>query len=200
MLAPRRSRSPAAARRSVTHRAPLRCDISCCGAPIWGPRPMAQAQECACNDVVLSHASMTVWPSGLRRWLKAPFRKGVGSNPTAVNADQLEPPPAPWYSSWSPHPTPKSRSRDSGHGSCFGGRHRIGGACGSYIECAAIACLHDNLAEQSKAVAQGAIPQGCGLEPHRRQHSACKTHVPPLDQFVQNITNRSKHGCDTLLR
>ena len=27
---------------------------------------------------------MTVWPSGLRRWLKAPVRKGVGSNPTAV--------------------------------------------------------------------------------------------------------------------
>ena len=26
----------------------------------------------------------TVWPSGLRRWLKAPGRKGVGSNPTAV--------------------------------------------------------------------------------------------------------------------
>ena len=30
--------------------------------------------------------SMTVWPSGLRRWLKAPFRKRAGSNPTAVNA------------------------------------------------------------------------------------------------------------------
>ena len=33
----------------------------------------------------------TVWPSGLRRWLQAPVRKGVGSNPTAVifsrNAD-----------------------------------------------------------------------------------------------------------------
>ena len=29
-------------------------------------------------------AIMTVWPSGLRRWLKAPVRKGVGSNPTAV--------------------------------------------------------------------------------------------------------------------
>jgi hypothetical protein len=28
---------------------------------------------------------MTVWPSGLRRWLQAPVRKGVGSNPTAVN-------------------------------------------------------------------------------------------------------------------
>ena len=29
-------------------------------------------------------AIKTVWPSGLRRWLKAPVRKGVGSNPTAV--------------------------------------------------------------------------------------------------------------------
>ena len=28
--------------------------------------------------------SKTVWPSGLRRWLQAPVRKGVGSNPTAV--------------------------------------------------------------------------------------------------------------------
>ena len=26
----------------------------------------------------------TVWPSGLWRWLQAPVRKGVGSNPTAV--------------------------------------------------------------------------------------------------------------------
>ena len=29
---------------------------------------------------------MTVWPSGLRRWLQAPVRKGVGSNLTAVSA------------------------------------------------------------------------------------------------------------------
>jgi hypothetical protein len=29
--------------------------------------------------------SSTVWPSGLRRWLQAPVRKGVGSNPTAVS-------------------------------------------------------------------------------------------------------------------
>ena len=28
--------------------------------------------------------ALTVWPSGLRRWLQAPVRKGVGSNPTAV--------------------------------------------------------------------------------------------------------------------
>ena len=27
----------------------------------------------------------TVWPSGLRRWVQAPVRKGVGSNPTAVS-------------------------------------------------------------------------------------------------------------------
>ena len=26
----------------------------------------------------------TLWPSGLRRWLQAPVRKGVGSNPTGV--------------------------------------------------------------------------------------------------------------------
>ena len=32
----------------------------------------------------LTLPNKTVWPSGLRRWLKAPFRKGVGSNPTAV--------------------------------------------------------------------------------------------------------------------
>ena len=29
----------------------------------------------------------TLWPSGLRRWLKAPVRKGVGSNPTGVTSD-----------------------------------------------------------------------------------------------------------------
>ena len=32
---------------------------------------------------------MTVWPSGLRRRRKAPFRKGEGSNPTAVTVSAL---------------------------------------------------------------------------------------------------------------
>ena len=33
----------------------------------------------------MKHATVkTVWSSGLRRWLKAPVRKGVDSNPTAV--------------------------------------------------------------------------------------------------------------------
>ena len=36
------------------------------------------------NNANLMFHSKTVWPSGLRRWLKAPVRKGVGSNPTAV--------------------------------------------------------------------------------------------------------------------
>ena len=37
-----------------------------------------------CFILTSRRLNMTVWPSGLRRWLKAPFRKGVGSNPTAV--------------------------------------------------------------------------------------------------------------------
>ena len=36
---------------------------------------------------MLPFCGMTVWPSGLRRWLQAPVRKGVGSNPTAVSFD-----------------------------------------------------------------------------------------------------------------
>ena len=37
---------------------------------------------CVCmNELITSVA----WPSGLRRWFKAPVRKGVGSNPTAAN-------------------------------------------------------------------------------------------------------------------
>ena len=33
---------------------------------------------CACAH------TLTIWPCGLRRWLQAPVRKSVGSNPTAV--------------------------------------------------------------------------------------------------------------------
>ena len=39
--------------------------------------------------LLLVPTSMTVWPSGLRRWLKAPFRMGVGSNPTAVTLQTM---------------------------------------------------------------------------------------------------------------
>ena len=33
-------------------------------------------------------AIRAVWPRGQRRWFHAPVRKGVGSNPTAVIAEQ----------------------------------------------------------------------------------------------------------------
>ena len=39
---------------------------------------------------MLLHCSMTVWASGLRHWLQAPVRKGVGSNPTAVKSASAE--------------------------------------------------------------------------------------------------------------
>ena len=42
-----------------------------------------------CQHILsLAVASMTAWPSGLRRWLQAPVRKGVASNPTAVTASR----------------------------------------------------------------------------------------------------------------
>ena len=34
---------------------------------------------------IISSYSKTAWPSGLRRQIKALFRKGEGSNPSAVN-------------------------------------------------------------------------------------------------------------------
>ena len=43
--------------------------------------------------------------------------------------------------------------------------------------------LIDALAERSKAVAQGAIPQGRGLEPHRRQSAAPELPGFPLANF-----------------
>ena len=39
--------------------------------------------------------SKIIWPSGLRRWRKAPFRKGVGSNPTGVTVASPRPRVAP---------------------------------------------------------------------------------------------------------
>ena len=52
----------------------------------------------------LRFAFKTVWPSGLRRWLKAPFRKGVGSNPTAViRYDLRHPMHMCWHMEGGPH-------------------------------------------------------------------------------------------------
>ena len=49
------------------------------------PRPECSRGTSAAHLVFLRYLSpKTVWPSGLRHWLQAPVRKGVGSNPTAV--------------------------------------------------------------------------------------------------------------------
>lgn len=45
---------------------------------------------CAESEGRTVAGSMTVWPSGLRRWLQAPVRKGVGSNPTAVTGRRCD--------------------------------------------------------------------------------------------------------------
>ena len=49
------------------------------------PRP-ALIAECNTGCIAVGPSTRTLWPSGLRRWLKAPVRKGVGSNPTGVTA------------------------------------------------------------------------------------------------------------------
>jgi hypothetical protein len=56
--------------------------------PGFNPQCVHLRQRGLGRRAVQLHLSLpnatTVWPSGLRRWLKAPVRKGVGSNPTAV--------------------------------------------------------------------------------------------------------------------
>ena len=56
------------------------CQMLC----VCGHRhPPPRGRE-SCGDMLTSVPFKTVWPSGLRRWLQAPVRKGVGLNPTAV--------------------------------------------------------------------------------------------------------------------
>ena len=49
----------------------------------WQYQSMS-ARTMHCKKEMHFAVPLTLWPSGLRRWLKAPFRKGVGSNPTGV--------------------------------------------------------------------------------------------------------------------
>ena len=55
----------------------------------------------------------TLWPSGLRRWLKAPVRKGVGSNPTAVTG------------SWEEAARTRSGTQHSGHKRRWARQHDV---------------------------------------------------------------------------
>ena len=53
----------------------------------WGARTTSSPRALEASAWVSDRRLLsykTVWPSGLRRWLQAPVRKGVGSNPTAV--------------------------------------------------------------------------------------------------------------------
>ena len=69
----------------------------CCHAPVHVKNRCLQSCEGCSSEIVFlagrmakfgrvvySMSAGTVWPSGLRRWLQAPVRKGVSSNPTAV--------------------------------------------------------------------------------------------------------------------
>ena len=108
--------------------------------------------------------STTVWPSGLRRWLQAPVRKGVGSNPTAVTLRCAC--------------------------SVIAGAELVRGPAKQR------GCCRDSLAEWSKALAQGASPQGRGFEPH-----SCHLTTPPFVFFcagaIRAMTRQYEQDCGT---
>ena len=114
------------------------------------------------------HILTTVWPSGLRRWLQAPVRKGVGSNPTAVtvqlrcNIERIA----------KPKQTAKPKKRTNTHTHMHN--------------------WQDSLAEWSKALAQGASPQGRGFEPHSC-HIATHTHAHMHTHTQHKRTNAQTH-------
>ena len=53
---------------------------------------LASTDKCWQSPRSSAGGNATVWPSGLRRWLQAPGRKGVGSNPTAVTTMRVSAP------------------------------------------------------------------------------------------------------------
>ena len=105
---------------------------------------------------------MTVWPSGLRRWLKAPVRKGVGSNPTAVTDVFLFVVQKRFFDLI-------LRARAGKVAGVFALLLQLGGGFFEFLVTRSRllrAKQQDSLAEWSKALAPGASPQGRGLEPH----------------------------------
>ena len=127
-------------------------------SPVWA--------TLATTICVSSGCDMTVWPSGLRRWLQAPVRKGVGSNPTAVTfsvAVSYRHTPRAATCSWeTPRPPPSWETP-----SAIWASQSCAGACRQGTD---PICLlpnnQDSLAEWSKALASGASPQGRGFGPH----------------------------------
>ena len=133
--------------------------------------------------VVVVHGlqALTVWPSGLRRWLKAPVRKGVGSNPTAVTFPTTLLCGSTFYAITWFSPTVSMHSART-HRPCAGAT----GTCRPHTDFSPIRDIQDSLAEWSKALASGASPQGRGFEPHSchsfapGQHQASGTDLPVL--------------------
>ena len=93
-------------RRHRRHRSSIRilCERIRIGFQVrfWAPPPLSTRggawlrDNAVCAYLTLQKPcteTQTVWPSGLRRWLQAPVRKGVGSNPTAVSRACLSPAP-----------------------------------------------------------------------------------------------------------
>ena len=71
----------------------------------------AEVGQDFCNGAIAlryydSNIVRTLWPSGLRRWLEAPVRKGAGSNATGVNAKYLEPGTSRFLAITQIHPKP----------------------------------------------------------------------------------------------
>ena len=66
---------------------PVRSCPSGSSADVCALLGLQEAHNADCVNTMAARfasCSRTVWPSGLRRWLQAPVRKGVGSHPTAV--------------------------------------------------------------------------------------------------------------------
>ena len=79
---------------SISLAARTQCHVF--GDPRYAKPRLANLQDAPGSpNFSLRLANKTVWPSGLRRWLQAPVRKGVGSNPTAVTFT-----PPPRFKTW----------------------------------------------------------------------------------------------------
>ena len=116
---------------------------------------------------------VTIWPSGLRSWLQAPVRNGVGSNPTAVTfscTGKSSPHQEPPYGSLGPPCfTVGILAQGRVRGSSRAGRRPAQAWSGGLpipIYSLQQQAFQDSLAEWSKALASGASPQGRGFEPH----------------------------------
>ena len=131
---------------------------------------------------------MTVWPSGLRRWLQAPVRKGARSNPTAVSSLQQSCAAVSPTTELNQHSCQnvarvvlststqhnvnyKFPSTNRRKTTLFGSSILMFCTFPSYPSSTTMICFarrkkHDSLAEWSKALASGASPQGRGFEPH----------------------------------